>query len=183
MKMSVFVLLCALACNALGKEVNIEVTDKTLDADDYFAVIEPVYYSVRIDGSPAQYENDLAQFSREQRYVLACHWYLGEVFNGGHDQFYDNDTGIVWKDARAGLLAVGAGELAAILDESAQRLGGAPSLVWEERQRQLDAANVDFSDLDQKLFRAEERIDLGRKLMEYIRAHRDKFYFSGTIKK
>lgn len=43
-----------------------------------------------LDG-PQRYEEDLTQFSKEQRLVLAYHWYLSEVNNGVHDQFYFND--------------------------------------------------------------------------------------------
>jgi len=37
-----------------------------------------------------------------QRYIFTIEWYIAEVNNGGHDQFYFNSTGIVWKNALKG---------------------------------------------------------------------------------
>ena len=47
-------------------------------------------------------------FSLPQRYVFAIQWHIGEVNNGGHYQFYDNSTGIVWEDSLKGFEVIGA---------------------------------------------------------------------------
>ena len=73
--------------------------------------------------------------------------------------------------------------MAAILEESSRRLGGQPSLDREERQEQMDSANVPFDDLDDKLFQLEERADFDKKVLEFIRAHRRHFFFSGVVEK
>ena len=83
----------------MPEEITFDIGDREIDGDDYFAVIEPVFWSVSIYDGPEKYESDLASFSNEQRLLLAYHWYLSEVNNGGHDQFYYNSTGIVWRDA------------------------------------------------------------------------------------
>ena len=44
-------------------------------------------------------------------------WYIAEVNNGGHDQFYFNSTGIVWKDALAGFGELGIDEAVEIIQE------------------------------------------------------------------
>jgi len=82
----------------MTKPITFTIGDREIQGDDYFAVIEPVFLSVSIYDGPERYEEDLANFSTEQRLVLAYHWYLSEVNNGGHDQFYYNSTGIVWRD-------------------------------------------------------------------------------------
>lgn len=158
-----------------------EITDQQIDGDDYFPIIEPLHFSVSIYDGPEQYEKDLARFTKEQRLVFACHWYLSEVNNGGHDQFYDNNTGIVWKDARDGFAAIGLAEITSIIDESAQTLGGQPSLLREERQQRLEDLEPDFSDLDRRLFELEEKLDVNGKLLAYMRNHREQFYFSGLV--
>ncbi|HEV2904826.1 MAG TPA: DMP19 family protein [Pyrinomonadaceae bacterium] len=158
-----------------------EITDQQIEGDDYFAVIEPLHFSVSIYDGPEQYEKDLARFTKEQRLVFACHWYLSEVNNGGHDQFYDNNTGIVWKDAREGFAAIGVPEVSAIIDESTQRIKAKPSLVREERQEQIELSDANFRDLDDRLFQLEEKVDLNEQMLAYIRAHRQQFYFSGTV--
>jgi hypothetical protein len=164
----------------MPKQVRFDIADREIDGDDYFVVIEPVFLSVSIYDGPQTYENDLARFSREQRHVLACHWYLSEVYNGGHDQFYDNSTGIVWTDAQEGFNAIGASEVAEIVAESARRLGGKPSLNREERQHQLERSKP-LDDLDAKLFEFEKQVDLDTRLMHYIRKNRNKFYFFGLV--
>lgn len=166
----------------MSQQTKFEVADRQINGNDYFAVIEPVFLSVSIYDGPEKYERDVARFSKEQRYVLACHWYLGEVNNGGHDQFYDNSTGIVWKDAKDGFIGIGAKEVAAIIGESSRRLGGSASLHREERQQELERSRPRFDDLDDKLFALEKKIDLDKKLIDYIRANRTKFYFSGSVK-
>lgn len=157
-----------------------EITDEQIDGDDYFAVIEPVFLSVSIYDGPEVYEKDLSRFTREQRHLLACHWYLSEVNNGGHDQFFNNNTGIVWKDAKDGFGAIHVKEIQRIIEEAAERLGGA-SLDHEARLQQMDATDARFDDLDERLFELEKQLDLETSLMDYIRKNRSKFYFSGDV--
>ena len=91
--------------------------------DDPMAVIDPVWWRGNIYDGPEAYEGSLGSFTKAQRFVWAMLWYDAEVNNGGHDQFYGNSTGIVWRDALSGFEAIGAPEAAAILRESANRLG------------------------------------------------------------
>jgi hypothetical protein len=83
----------------MPEQIRMTVGDPEIQGDDYFVVIEPVFWSVSIYDGLERYEEDLANFSAEQRLVFAYHWYLSEVNNGGHDQFYYNSSGIVWPDA------------------------------------------------------------------------------------
>lgn len=137
--------------------------------------------AVSIYDGPLKYEKDLARFSNEQRLILACHWYLSEVNNGGHDQFYYNSTGIVWKDTIKAFAALAAREAVEIIEESIRRLEGNPSLDREERQQQIDRMNPQFDDLDNELFSLEERFDFDAAVLAFIRAHRQKFFFSGFV--
>jgi hypothetical protein len=141
-------------------------------------VIAPVWWQANIYGSPREYEESLAAFSREQRWLFAIRWYDAEVNNGGHDQFFFNSTGIVWADALAGLNAIGATEVAAILQESAQRLGGSPSLSREERWAELDRFAPGFDDLDDRFY---EIGQLDELMTTFMRAHVDAFLFDGIV--
>jgi len=94
-----------------------------------------------------------------------------------------NSTGIVWSDALKAFAAIGAEEVVAIIEASASRLGGKPSLDREERQEQLEAMNADFEDLDQALFKLEEQASFDEKVLEFIREHRERFFFSGVVEK
>lgn len=148
--------------------IRFNIGDREIQGDDYFAVIEPVFLLVSIYDGPQRYEEDLANFSTEQR------------LNGGHDQFYYNGTGIVWPDAVEAFRELGHLEVVAIINASVKRLGGNPSLDREERQQQMEQMKPNFEDLDQELFRLEERADFDDKVLEFIRTHRESFLFSGA---
>ena len=167
----------------MTEQIRFDIGDREIDGNDYFIVIEPVFWSVSIYDGPERYEEDLASFSPEQRLVLAYHWYLSEVNNGGHDQFYYNSTGIVWPDALNAFRKIGPSEVVAIIEASMNRIGGTPSLDREERQEQLEQMNADFEDLDRELFRLEEEEDFEERVLEFIRANRERFLFSGVVKK
>lgn len=104
------------------ESVRIRVDQEVLLGDDTFAVIEPVWWKANIYDGPDAYEASLAPFTRYQRLLFAILWYQAEVNNGGHDQFYFNSTGIVWRDALAGFELLHLDAFASVLRESAQRL-------------------------------------------------------------
>jgi len=165
------------------KIVRISVDDSTIAAGDPGKVIEPVWWSANIYDGPEQYEISLLEFSHAQRFVYALVWYSSELLNGGHDQFYSNSTGIVWKDALSAFEALELPEFVSILRDSAERLGGSPSLDREARNEQLDSFKPDFSDLDQRFYEADERVNLSNRMMSFIRARPSDFYFNGKVKK
>jgi hypothetical protein len=161
---------------------HIKIDDAVIDKDDYFAIIDPVWWSVSIYDGEKVYEEDLKKFSREQRYVFAILWHAAEVNNGGHEQFYANSTGVVWRDALAGYKAIGLNEAAAILEQSAEIMGGNPSLDRATRETQL-GRNLDFEMVDQRFFKLQETTNFDKALLAYIRANRRAFYFEGEVVK
>lgn len=146
-------------------------------------VLEPVWWSANIYGTLQEYERSLSRFTNEQRLMLALKWYVSEVSNGGHDQFYFNSTGIVWPDAVAAFESLDLTEGAQILRESARRLGGNPSRERSERQRQLEEADADFGDLDERFDQFQDKVDLEAAMVGFIRTHADRFRFAGTIER
>lgn len=168
----------------LPKEtVHIVVDDSTIAGGNSWGIIEPVWWSANIYEGSGLYEQSLQPFSQSQRYVFAVRWYLSEVNNGGHDQFYSNATGIVWQDALDGLKAMGIEKAANILRISADRLGGSPSLDREERDQQFEEHQPDFDDCDDALYKLQERVDFEERVMDFIRKHPSDFAFSGTIER
>jgi hypothetical protein len=166
----------------IGTErVELRVDDALLSGEDALAIIEPVYWTVNIYGSPQEYEASLKAFSRPQRLVLGLHAYIAEVNNGGHEQFYLNSSGIVWPDAIEGFTAIGVPEGALILRESAERLGGSPSLEREERNRQLQQRKPDFEDLDNRFDKLQGAVNLDARILEYARKQPSAFYFKGMV--
>ena len=160
---------------------HIKIDDEFINkTDDPIAVIAPVWWTATIYDGEEKYNESLAPFSKEQRNVYALLWYLAEIENGGHDQFYFNSTGIVWKDALFGCKALGLDEVAEIISESASKMGGEPSLDRTVRQEQLDKYEPDFSELDSRLYKLDNEI-YGR-IHQYILENRSAFYFEGEIK-
>ena len=166
------------------KEEMVVIDDGIIDKGDTFQVIEPLWFSVNIYDGEDKYLNDLKQFSIPQKYVFAIYWYRTEVNNGGHDQFYFNSTGIVWKDALDGFGEIGLEGFQSVLKESIKRMGGNPSMDRDERQEQLlDKMQADFEDLDTKYYQLEQESNLDLALLEYINQNRESFYFDGLVKK
>lgn len=149
------------------------------EVEDAFSLIEPLWGRVDIYGSPEDYERTAGIFSCAQRHLFAVDWYRKEVNNGGHHQFFFNPTGIVWRDALAGLQAAGATEHAAILKAAADR-AGKPSLDRAQRVEQL-GEELDFEDLDDRFYNATE--DLEARLLSYARNEEESFFFSGDVER
>lgn len=165
------------------REQRLVVDNTTLAADEMFAVIEPLWWKADIYNGERAYEESLVEFSRPQRLCLAIEWYRAEVNNGGHDQFYFNSTGIVWRDALAGFTELGLDDFAAVLNESANRLGGDPPLDREERQTLMDAMEAQFDDLDDRFYALEAKRRLDRVMLEYMRSRPNDFLFDGVVRK
>ncbi len=163
-----------------NEKIHLQVDDATIAADDLSEIIRPVAFIANIYDGPAEYEQSLRSFSLAQRLIYALQWYDAEVNNGGHDQFYWNSTGIVWRDALAAYHAIGALGIADILQQSADRLGGSPSLDRGERQQQMSDLAPNFNDLDERFY-AESSDDVDRQIMNYIRARPADFYFDGFV--
>ncbi|WP_052573838.1 DMP19 family protein [Haloferula sp. BvORR071] len=161
--------------------VEVVVEDATIAAGDPAAIIHPVWWIATIYDGPVAYEKSLEAFSRPQRLVFAVRWYLKEVSNGGHWQFYSNSAGIVWSDALEGFAEFGVSRAADILRISAERMGGSPSFDRLERNEQLDRFQPSFDDVDEAFGELQEKVDIDECVIQYIRKQPAAFYFSGKI--
>ncbi|MBD0380179.1 DMP19 family protein [Paenibacillus sedimenti] len=159
--------------------IDLVIDDSVINSNDVFKIIEPLWWSVSIYEGEDQYNKDLSRFSSPQQYIFAIQWYLSEVNNGGHYQFYDNSTGIVWQEAMNGFKEINLIEFYDLIKESTIRLGGNPSKDRDERQGKLEEYEPDFEDLDTKLYELEDNLEI--YLMDYIRSNRSDFYFSGKV--
>ncbi len=182
-----FILLLSVGCQKINGEERIveyentyyDINDDVIQNSDMYTIIEPLWWSVNIYDGEDEYNKDLDKFTTEQKYIFAIEWYIAEVNNGGHDQFYFNSTGIVWEDAMKGFEAIGLMNNYEIIKESIERLGGYPNKDREKRQEQLDEYGPDFSDLDDRFYESEK--DIETTLLSYIRANKEKFYFKGNV--
>jgi len=158
----------------------IKIDDEFINQhDDPFEIIVPVWWTATIYDGEKKYNESLVPFSQEQRHIYAILWHLAEVENGGHDQFYFNSTGIVWKDALSGFKELGLDEVVDIIANSVSLMGGNPSSDRATRQTQLDKYKPDFSDLDSRLYELDNKIYEG--IYQYILKNRSAFYFEGEV--
>jgi hypothetical protein len=165
------------------EKVHVVVDDSTIAKGHPAEIIHPVWWLATIYDGPGMYEESLKPFSRPQRLVKALLVYVNEVDNGGHEQFFSNSSGIVWRDAMDGFHAIGLPRGAQILEIAARRLSGDPSLDRGERQEQLEQYHPDFEDLDEALAAMQEKTNLNEQIMEYIRSRPSDFYFSGMVER
>ncbi len=166
------------------------ITEEAILNDEYdaFDLIDPVWWSVSIYDGLEKYESDLTTFTKEQRFVFAVIWYDSEVNNGGHDQFFFNSTGIVWKDALDGLKSIGAIERAENFQKVIDKWGGDIPFDRAERQKKLDEItfvpekddyiNI-FDGNDLIYYSCEDNLD--ELILKYAKANVKAFVFNGEV--
>ena len=174
------------------RQVKEKINEKFITIDEEFIssagasidVIEPVWHSASIYDDEALYYKSLFPFTKEQSYIFALHKYFAEVHDGGHFQFYSNSTGIVWEEALAGAKNLGLEDVYTIIKKSVDYLGASPSKDHIEREELLDSISKEneknIGALDDEIY-ALDAVFIEEKFMEYIKAHKEKFYFSGNI--
>jgi hypothetical protein len=163
------------------KKVRVVIDDAVVaSATDVFVLITPIWERVQLYPSWGRYVATLRPFSMSQRYLFAIQWYRAEVNNGGHDQFFWNNGGIVCEHALDGLGAVGLGEVQAILKAASDRLGGA-ARDRTEREAQLEATGAAFDDLDERFWEIERTGALDEKMLAFAREHAADFRFNGFV--
>jgi hypothetical protein len=159
-------------------EVELVVDDAHIETGDVF---EPMKWGIDIYDGIEAYTQSRQRFSEPQRQLFAMIWYIEEVNNGGHKQFYSNSTGIVWQDACNGFAAMGLKEVASIILDSAKLLGGSPSLDRPSRQAQFEEFQPDFREVDECFYDLESLVDLNAAMLAFVKANPAAFYFSGRV--
>ena len=147
-------------------------------------IIQPLWYNVSIYDGIDVYNKDLEHFTDGQRKIFALNWYASEVSNGGHDQFFFNSTGIVWKDAIEGMHMIGAEKIAENFQKAIDMFGGEVPFDRQERVNKLEqlSDNEDFEDFDDF-----EAIDdwyydndaMDDLMDEYVKNHPEEFVVDG----
>ena len=100
---------------------------------------------------------DFADLSARDQ-LLVCIWGVeADVNNGGFDQFFFNTYGGMASEASAALRAIGASQMAEIVDEAIARFG--PGWVPQDRDARLtrllaltEDEGVSFDDLDRRFW-------------------------------
>ena len=158
-------------------------TIKSLDENSYYDVVDPMWETINIYDGYDEYIQSAQTFTLEQRYLCAIHWYFGEVFNGGHHQFFYNSTGIVWEDVLNGFKQFKMPEFAANFQKVIDYCGGKISFDREERWDMLEILEEKYGEEFFKILdEADDFIydyDGEENELNYIKSHPEKFVFEG----
>ena len=171
--------------SATGKTY-VKITAKDIERmEEIWDILDPIYWTIDIYNSYEEYLKSAKNFTLEQRYLNAISWYFMEVNNGGHFQFLDNSTGIVWEDTLNGLHLFGMEELADNFKTVVDLFEGGIPFVREERWDAMDKMGEDFEELLDKadnvvydLYDYDYTFE-----MKYIKSHPEKFVFEGYYNK
>ena len=171
----------------MAKDYRIVIDDTSIQScNDVFDIVDPMWWTIEFHDDPETYALTGASFTPEQRQLHAMLWYMSEVHNGGHSQFYSNSTGMVWRCALEGFGHFGLPGFQAILAESVARFGEPPpSLDHGARNHRLDAiegAGVHFDDLDEALWGLGESEAVLDLLLEYAKRNPATFHFDGVVR-
>ena len=160
-----------------------EYSEKDISEGKYDAweLIQPLWYNVSIYDGLEVYNKDLRSFTEAQRRFLALFWYDSEVCNGGHDQFFSNSTGIVWKDAIECMQMIGASECADNFQKAVDMFGGKIPFDRAERNAMLDILYEDenfddFHEIDSFYYEEE---NINQLMNEYAKNHASEFVVNG----
>lgn len=161
-----------------------DLNEKDIAEGKYSAweLIQPLWYTVSIYDGHDVYEQDLKPFTEAQRKILALFWYDSEVCNGGHDQFFFNSTGIVWKDALECMRMIGAGKYAQNFQKAVDLFGGRIPFDRSERIAALEKLREEegFDDFEQiDSFYYDDGEDIDQLMNEYVKSHAADFVVKG----
>lgn len=167
--------------NWINKHFDFDEKDISAGKINAWELIQPLWYTVSIYDGFFKYNQDLKPFSDAQRKILALFWYDSEVCNGGHDQFFSNSTGIVWKDALECMWMIGADKYAENLQKAVDMFGGRVPFERDDRNAALEKLyeNKDFDDFREidKFYYGEE--DINELMNEYVKQHAADFVVKG----
>lgn len=125
-----------------------------MDDDSYWDAIKEAFFAVSID-SPTEFLTSVKKLPPYQADLLAAHWILSEVSNGGFHQFFFNSTGVLSPEAAAAFEHMELSEIASIVRDAMFKVGTPYPRERSERGPLIDAVLPDnFQDLESRLYSA-----------------------------
>lgn len=164
-------------------DVDFQSGPETVASGDLKGLIDPVWWTADIYGSPAEYEASVAAFTAPQRHLFAVRWYESETTNGGHHQFFANPTAVLWPDALAGFDAFRWDAAATNLRDALRIVnpsGHVPRDGGTRGHRLERIAPRAFQSVD-IVFNQEVRPGLGPRMLGYAQQNAGAFAFRGTL--
>lgn len=162
-----------------------ESTTKGMDNGDLaWAVIEPLWDAVDFSRGAKQVAATLSEATQGQKLLFAVDWCQKEVRNGGFEQYFLNNAGMLWREALGGFRAIGAIGYATLLENALSVFPGAEAHASKtERAKFLRSVpkaerNALFDPLETEFYKLlrNEVTDLEKYRAAYIQAHPSEFF-------
>jgi hypothetical protein len=103
----------------------------------YWSKIEQAHNEVDIYSGYSAFREAAAKFPEWKIDILAVHWTISEVGNGGLKQFFQNSAGILAPEAVLGFQRIGKSQFAAALQSAMALLGEPYPRVPQARRQRL----------------------------------------------
>src|SRR5204863_1593322 len=116
---------------------------------------EPIWKKVSIYEGPGVFLKQFRGVTRTQAHLLAVHWTMSEVSNGGFGQYFSNDTGILAPEAAEGFEFVELPKVAGLVRQAMAFFGADYPRERARRNELLEKPGkkkVSLSALDRKFF-------------------------------
>lgn len=110
-----------------------------MSKESYWDHIAEAYDSVSIYDGAKVFESGLRKYPEWIRDLLAAHWILSEILNGGFTQFFLNDTGVVAPEAATGFSRMGLPGVSDMVQKAMRLFGADYPRNNEERTKILAA--------------------------------------------
>ena len=170
------------------KHINYTAEDIAAGKYEAWDLIRPMWLVFDIYKDRARYEESAAQFTLAQRRAHAWVYYNNEVFNGGHQQFLINSTGLICKEALDCMEMVGAFKPANKLRKIVNAFGGSIPFDRKERYAEFERiwdSDCCFAKLLSKCDDDYYGTDISDRILEmltnYMRSHPQEFVLEGDF--
>ena len=141
---------------------------------DFWPYSDVATDEISIYGGADAFLADFEAASRPEQVAFAAYWLQAEVLNGGLNQFFSNDTGVLAPEAADACRTVGLPKLAAKLEEAMTWFGPSFPREHEVRESRLEEeADDPFQAIDDQVVELiyEENSGLEQATIKYIEAH------------
>lgn len=116
--------------------------------ENYWIYIENAYDKVSIYDGPKKFANDIKHFPDSVIDLLAAHWFLSEVQNGGIMQFYTNPTGVLAPEVVKGFKRIGLLDVSVLVEKSIKVFGNKYPRKRKSRVKKLYKITKSKDDFD-----------------------------------
>ncbi|BDT71479.1 hypothetical protein os4_10010 [Comamonadaceae bacterium OS-4] len=156
-----------------GYRANIEASKRRREEDRLHEKSAERQHWLQLVRRVHETQEGFQKLSPPEKTYFAVSCLIGEVYNGGFDQFFSNSSGALYAHALDGLLEMQAEECAAQLAKAKQLLFGESVIPLDQVKRNAkmrqEASNPELDALDKRFWADPE--GLGERCMQFAKAH------------